>query len=690
MFSVLAISWLVSVRTAAVSHISTVSADTLFGVSIAKTLPFCRPSLPFSKSPLAAATSMSQLHSNLLKLLLSKKQLKLSAIKARRLREALKRLHEEAAGEGHESSSYFGVPLQLQQQGTSSLISSPVPHILEAITSHLLEHAGQEGILRKSGNERRATALKDMMEANNGQVPPGQEYSVHDVTCVLKRWLRALPEPVVPHILHEVFVKCVQLESHHHRTQSLLLACLLMPAFHLNTLKHVALFLQEVSKLDTKNKMSSANLAKVVAPSLMPGAIKVETNPEMAARFSERATIAVQVLIDHAQLIGTLPPELEPLKDTYKISSEDELSDHGEPMVKRKLFTFLKSKGGSHKAILRGSSTMRNSRKLAPAGGVIAFGGTNLTSSKPRGRRPSGAKLAGLNDTSVSDPAEQKILVPEITPTKGDIRTTRGASKRRQLSAETVGRIRERRALRAIQNNSKSQSSVRSLPTTVVTNTGSGINGRRRSVRRAATCRTATRIGSTINSSSIQRVPRTESKSSKAQSQENVENTTIEPRPVLTVTSVNEVPVLRKGGSLKAEKNLCNTLQENFRETIKECREVELRTKPPASPVDKESARKSFLAAMLGAQEGQNEIEKLSVASDKHENDCTNHEVADQLAEQKPDSSITNSTDFVDGANEPALDRHGALRKPLMPSNRRALRREPHVRPMTATITVQL
>lgn len=101
---------------------------------------------------------------------------------------------------------------------------------------------------------------------------------------------------------------------------------------------------QEVSKLDTKNKMSSANLAKVVAPSLMPGAIKVETNPEMAARFSERATIAVQVLIDHAQLIGTLPPELEPLKDTYKISSEDELSDHGEPMVKRKLFTFLKSK----------------------------------------------------------------------------------------------------------------------------------------------------------------------------------------------------------------------------------------------------------------------------------------------------------------------------------------------------------
>lgn len=104
------------------------------------------------------------------------------------------------------------------------------------------------------------------------------------------------------------------------------------------------LHIQEVSKLDTENKMSSANLAKVVAPSLIPRIVKVETNPEVAARFSERATTAIQVLIDHAQLIGTLPPELEPLRDVYKISSEDELSDHGEPMVKRKLFTFLKSK----------------------------------------------------------------------------------------------------------------------------------------------------------------------------------------------------------------------------------------------------------------------------------------------------------------------------------------------------------
>lgn len=139
--------------------------------------------------------------------------------------------------------------------------------------------APQEGLLRKNGNERRANRLREVMEENGAQIPPA-EYSVHDVTCVLKRqgicsllpslnapkfllklasfcdelsllrigrvcrWLRCLPEPVVPRLLHDVFAKCVELESsHHHRTQALLLSCLLLPTFHLNTLKHVAVFL---------------------------------------------------------------------------------------------------------------------------------------------------------------------------------------------------------------------------------------------------------------------------------------------------------------------------------------------------------------------------------------------------------------------------------------------------------------
>ncbi|XP_022695024.1 uncharacterized protein LOC111263862 isoform X1 [Varroa jacobsoni] len=295
---------------------------------------------------------MSQLHSNILKLLQDKKSVKISTAKLRKLKCGLKKLHEESTGCAQESSGYFAVPLQNQQQETSTLTNGPVPHFLESVTQYILRnYATQEGIIRKNGNERRVMGLKDRMEKNGAFIPPG-EYSVHDVTCVLKRWLRCLPEPVVPRVLHDIFVKCVELDSHHHSTQALLLTCLLLPTFHLNTLKHIAVFLQEIAKNDLCNKMTSENLAKVLAPSLMPRVVKGEMDPEVVKKFSKSATTALKVLIDNAPMIGVLPLEYEALRNgKMKDFSEDDLSDCEGPLEKhnprRMLFTFLKSKGSA-------------------------------------------------------------------------------------------------------------------------------------------------------------------------------------------------------------------------------------------------------------------------------------------------------------------------------------------------------
>lgn len=106
--------------------------------------------------------------------------MKISVTKARKLRDALKKLHEDTVGCGQESSSYFAVSLQNQQQvrffvsnrqtklssfnfvraqlricgflvhrpfslqETSSLTNAPVPHFLESVTKYILEnHATQ-------------------------------------------------------------------------------------------------------------------------------------------------------------------------------------------------------------------------------------------------------------------------------------------------------------------------------------------------------------------------------------------------------------------------------------------------------------------------------------------------------------------------------------------------------------------
>ena len=73
-----------------------------------------------------------------------KKNVKISVTKAKKLRDALKKLHEDTVGCGKESSSYFAVSLQNQQQETSSLTNAPVPHFLESVTKYILEnHATQ-------------------------------------------------------------------------------------------------------------------------------------------------------------------------------------------------------------------------------------------------------------------------------------------------------------------------------------------------------------------------------------------------------------------------------------------------------------------------------------------------------------------------------------------------------------------
>ncbi|XP_022649051.1 uncharacterized protein LOC111245233 isoform X4 [Varroa destructor] len=438
---------------------------------------------------------MSQLHSNILKLLQDKKSVKISTAKLRKLKCGLKKLHEESTGCAQESSGYFAVPLQNQQQETSTLTNGPVPHFLESVTQYILRnYATQEGIIRKNGNERRVMGLKDRMEKNGAFIPPG-EYSVHDVTCVLKRWLRCLPEPVVPRVLHDIFVKCVELDSHHHSTQALLLTCLLLPTFHLNTLKHIAVFLQEIAKNDLCNKMTSENLAKVLAPSLMPRVVKGEMDPEVVKKFSKSATTALKVLIDNAPMIGVLPLEYEALRNgKMKDFSEDDLSDCEGPLEKhnprRMLFTFLKSKGSAtHQRASALRTPQQPSKRVASVKNVPQSCPPKMTKmTATTSRRPtrSVSRRFQMENEELREERQEKRHMD------GDI--VDDSALKQQLTDDNTAAlfIEENTACRSKVRLLRSQASVRSLPAqsshkSLLQHT----QHQRASVRRSATLRAA-------------------------------------------------------------------------------------------------------------------------------------------------------------------------------------------------------
>lgn len=78
------------------------------------------------------------------------------------------------------------------------------PFILEATTKDLMERGiEQEGIFRISGNSREVNDLKARIE--NGHDVVLSDYSPHAVACLLKMWLRELPEPLLTFELYDEF-----------------------------------------------------------------------------------------------------------------------------------------------------------------------------------------------------------------------------------------------------------------------------------------------------------------------------------------------------------------------------------------------------------------------------------------------------------------------------------------------------
>lgn len=62
------------------------------------------------------------------------------------------------------------------------------------------------------------------------------EHHVIDIASVLKTFFRDLPEPLLPHAYHEIFLRCMLLKER--QLDALLLCCLLLPPEHLNTLTY--------------------------------------------------------------------------------------------------------------------------------------------------------------------------------------------------------------------------------------------------------------------------------------------------------------------------------------------------------------------------------------------------------------------------------------------------------------------
>ncbi|XP_076164626.1 uncharacterized protein LOC143145285 [Ptiloglossa arizonensis] len=225
---------------------------------------------------------------------------------------------ERMEGIKHISKKVFKTSLSYQPLDVVNLSSGGIVHVpvfVSQASTFLEKHVAQEGLFRKAGSQLRQKEL--IVRLDNGGTL-GEKHHAIDVANCLKTFFRDLPEPLIPFTYHDLFVHCAMLKVY--RVQALLLACILLPPHHLNTLAFFMEFLKKVSLYEKQNKMSIDNLAKVVGPNIMP---LQETTMSAVQMRLELHFIIVKILIENAEGIGVLPDHIMQVISMETIGSTD-------------------------------------------------------------------------------------------------------------------------------------------------------------------------------------------------------------------------------------------------------------------------------------------------------------------------------------------------------------------------------
>ncbi|KAG7259893.1 hypothetical protein CRUP_024061 [Coryphaenoides rupestris] len=187
-------------------------------------------------------------------------------------------------------SLHFGVDVCVLTSKTT-----PVPKVVEMLLVHVeMNGLYTEGIYRKSGSACRARELHQILETNP---EPGclENYPIHTITGLVKRWLRELPDPLMTFSLYNDFLHAAELPEQSERMRAIYQKVDELPPSNYNTLERLIFHLVKVAKEEENNRMSASSLAIVFAPCIMrsPDA----DDPFLGMKDVSKTTMCVEVLI---------------------------------------------------------------------------------------------------------------------------------------------------------------------------------------------------------------------------------------------------------------------------------------------------------------------------------------------------------------------------------------------------------
>ncbi|MFT7802088.1 rho GTPase-activating protein 6-like [Arapaima gigas] len=199
-----------------------------------------------------------------------------------------------------------------------------VPRVVDLCCRHLETHGLQTvGIFRVGSSKKRVRQLREDFDMGV-DVILDEEHSVHDVAALLKKFLRDMPDPLLPREFYPAFLQASRLKGAEQFTYLQLLLYLLPPSncdtlLRLLTLLHtVQLHAQDSVGPDNQeipgNKMTAANLAVIFGPNLLRKERCSDKDQSVQAAGMEDSSAIISVtlrLIQNHKQLFLVPVELQ-------------------------------------------------------------------------------------------------------------------------------------------------------------------------------------------------------------------------------------------------------------------------------------------------------------------------------------------------------------------------------------------
>ncbi|KJX95929.1 rho-GTPase-activating protein [Zymoseptoria brevis] len=179
-------------------------------------------------------------------------------------------------------NAIFGVPLELllerdYEESTDGVGpgSLKVPSLVqECISAMKTMDMSVEGVFRKNGNIKRLNDAKEDIDSKGSVDLDLTRENPVQVAALLKKFLRELPDPLLTHKLHKLWITSQRIDDSERRRRVLHLTCCLLPKAHRDTMEVLFTFMNWVSSFshvdeESGSKMDTHNLATVITPNVL-------------------------------------------------------------------------------------------------------------------------------------------------------------------------------------------------------------------------------------------------------------------------------------------------------------------------------------------------------------------------------------------------------------------------------------